>query len=59
MITSGGPRNSTPGTLNQLFFNAVQRYDRPDALQVKVTKRLSHGLQLGEDGADEHLRFCA
>jgi long-chain acyl-CoA synthetase len=36
MITSGGPRNSTPGTLNQLFFNAVQRYDRPDALQVKV-----------------------
>jgi long-chain acyl-CoA synthetase len=36
MITSGGPRNSAPGTLNQLFFNAVQRYDKPDALQVKV-----------------------
>jgi long-chain acyl-CoA synthetase len=36
MITSGGPRNSAPGTLNQLFFNAVQRYDKADALQVKV-----------------------
>ena len=36
MITSGGPRNSTPGTLNQLFFNAVQKYDKADALQVKV-----------------------
>ena len=36
MITNGGPRNSTPGTLNQLFFTAVQKYDKPDALQVKV-----------------------
>jgi long-chain acyl-CoA synthetase len=36
MITSGGPRNSAPGTLNQLFFDAVQKYDKPDALQVKV-----------------------
>ena len=36
MITSGGPRNSTPGTLNQLFFNAVQKYDKPDALMVKI-----------------------
>ena len=36
MITNGGPRNSTPGTLNQLFFNAVQKYDKPDALQMKV-----------------------
>jgi long-chain acyl-CoA synthetase len=36
MITSGGPRNSTPGTLNQLFFSAIERYDKPDALQVKV-----------------------
>jgi long-chain acyl-CoA synthetase len=35
MITSGGPRNSAPGTLNQLFFDAVKRYGRPDALQVK------------------------
>jgi long-chain acyl-CoA synthetase len=36
MITSGGPRMSTPGTLNQLFFSAVERYNKPDALQVKV-----------------------
>jgi len=36
MITSGGPRNSPPGTLNHLFFEAVQKFDRPDALQVKV-----------------------
>jgi long-chain acyl-CoA synthetase len=35
MITSGGPRNSRPGTLNQLFFDAVATYRRPDALQVK------------------------
>src|SRR5262245_38057674 len=36
MTSTGGPRNSKPGTLNQLFFDAVQRYDKPDALQVKV-----------------------
>ena len=36
MITSGGPRNSKPGTLNQLFFSAIERYDKPNALQVKV-----------------------
>jgi long-chain acyl-CoA synthetase len=36
MITSGGPRNSAPGTLNRLFFDAVQKFDKPDALQVKV-----------------------
>jgi long-chain acyl-CoA synthetase len=36
MIASGGPRNSAPGTLNRLFFDAVRRYDKPDALQVKV-----------------------
>ncbi len=36
MITSGGPRNSAPGTLNQLFFDAVAKYDKPDALKAKV-----------------------
>lgn len=36
MITSGGPRNSSPDTLNRLFFDAVQKFDKPDALQVKV-----------------------
>jgi long-chain acyl-CoA synthetase len=35
MIASGGPRNSAPGTLNQIFFDAVNTYRKPDALQVK------------------------
>jgi long-chain acyl-CoA synthetase len=35
MVASGGPRNSTPGTLNKLFFDAIERHDKPDALQVK------------------------
>ncbi len=46
MIATGGPRNSQPGTLNHLFFDAVTRYDKPDALQVKVNGRyepISHG----------------
>ncbi|HEY6828654.1 MAG TPA: AMP-binding protein, partial [Gemmatimonadaceae bacterium] len=33
--TTGGPRNSAPGTLNQLFFAALEKYRRPDTLQVK------------------------
>jgi long-chain acyl-CoA synthetase len=36
MISSGGPRNTPPGTLTQLFFDALARFDKPDALQVKV-----------------------
>ena len=35
MHASGGPRNSTPGTLNKLFFDAIERFRKPDALQVK------------------------
>ncbi|HEX6967102.1 MAG TPA: long-chain fatty acid--CoA ligase [Gemmatimonadaceae bacterium] len=35
-FASGGPRPDTPGTLNELFFEAVERYDRPDAMQVKI-----------------------
>ncbi|HVX38640.1 MAG TPA: long-chain fatty acid--CoA ligase [Gemmatimonadaceae bacterium] len=35
MISSGGPRNSSPGTLNQIFFDAVERFRKPNALQVK------------------------
>jgi len=31
----GGPRPK-PGTLNQLFFDAVSKFNRPDALQVKA-----------------------
>ena len=34
-IVSGGPRPA-PGTLAQIFFDAVERYDKPDALQSKV-----------------------
>jgi long-chain acyl-CoA synthetase len=36
MIASGGPRNTPPGTLTKLFFDAVERHDKPDALQHKV-----------------------
>jgi long-chain acyl-CoA synthetase len=35
MHATGGPRNSTPGTLNQLFFDAISRHNKPDAFQVK------------------------
>ena len=35
MHASGGPRNSTPGTLNRLFFDAIEKHDKPDALQYK------------------------
>ena len=35
MQASGGERPAR-GTLNQLFFDAVSRFNRPDALQVKV-----------------------
>ncbi|MEO5816536.1 MAG: long-chain fatty acid--CoA ligase [Gemmatimonadaceae bacterium] len=37
MQSSGGPRNSQPGTLPKLFFDAVARHDKPDALQYKVS----------------------
>ncbi|HEX9484346.1 MAG TPA: long-chain fatty acid--CoA ligase [Gemmatimonadaceae bacterium] len=37
MITSGGPRNSEPGTLARLFLDAVATHDKPNALQHKVT----------------------
>jgi long-chain acyl-CoA synthetase len=36
MISSGGPRNSQPGTLSRLFFDAIARHDKPNALQYKV-----------------------
>jgi long-chain acyl-CoA synthetase len=36
MEVSGGPRNSSPGTLNQIFFDAVAKFNKPDALQAKV-----------------------
>jgi long-chain acyl-CoA synthetase len=33
-IARGGPRPA-PGTLTQLFFDAITRYNRPDAMQVR------------------------
>jgi len=36
MYATGGPRNSQPGTLTSLFFEACRKYDKPDALQLKV-----------------------
>src|SRR5512132_3437524 len=36
MISSGGPRNTPPGTLTQLYFDALARHHKPDAFQVKV-----------------------
>src|SRR5205814_893496 len=44
MEARGGPRPA-PGTLNQLFFDAVTKFNRTDALQVKiggVYKSISH-----------------
>lgn len=35
LSSSGGPRPE-PGTLTQLFFEAIARFDRPDALRVKT-----------------------
>jgi long-chain acyl-CoA synthetase len=44
--SKGGPRPA-PGTLNQLFFEAVAKYNRPDALQYKkdgAYKSISHSV---------------
>ena len=35
MYTRGGPRPE-PGTLNQLLFEAIEKYNKADALQVRV-----------------------
>ena len=36
MPAKGAPRRSTPGTLNQLFFDVLEKHARPDAYQVRV-----------------------
>jgi len=35
MIAQGGPRPA-PGTLNRLYFDAMARHDRPDAMNVRL-----------------------
>ena len=48
MVASGGPRPAT-GTLTQLFFDAIDRFGKPDALQVKIGGRfepISHAVLL-------------
>jgi len=34
--TTSGQTRAAPSTLNQLFFDAVEKHDRPNALQIKV-----------------------
>ena len=36
MEASGGPRAGSPGTLTRVFFEGVEKFDKPDALQVKI-----------------------
>jgi long-chain acyl-CoA synthetase len=46
MYASGGPRPA-PGTVNQLFFDAIDRFQKPNALQFKADGKwqpLSHAL---------------
>ena len=38
VVANGGPRPA-PGTLTQLLFDAADRYDKPDAMQVKIGGR--------------------
>jgi long-chain acyl-CoA synthetase len=45
MESRGGPRPA-PGTLTQLFFDAIGKFNRPDAFQVKIGgtyRPISHG----------------
>ncbi len=48
MYARGGPRPQ-PGTLNQLLFEAIEKYNKPDALQVRVGEQytpISHATLL-------------
>ncbi|HTE47584.1 MAG TPA: AMP-binding protein, partial [Gemmatimonadaceae bacterium] len=56
MITTGGPRTSPPSTLNQLFFDAVATYHKPDALQVKRNGRYE---PISHDTLAERIRRTA
>ena len=56
MGTTGGPRNSEPGTLNKLFFDAVAKYHRPNAMQVKRNGRYE---PVSHDALAERVRRTA
>jgi long-chain acyl-CoA synthetase len=56
MIATGGPRTSPPGTLNQLFFDAVAKFRKPDALQVKRNGRFE---PISHDTLMERVRRAA
>jgi long-chain acyl-CoA synthetase len=56
MLTSGGPRNSAPGTLNHIFLEAVATYRKPDALQVKRDGRYQ---PISHDTLAERVRHAA
>jgi long-chain acyl-CoA synthetase len=48
MYARGGPRPQ-PGTLNQLLFEAIEKYNKPDAMQVRVGEQytpISHATLL-------------
>jgi long-chain acyl-CoA synthetase len=48
MYARGGPRPE-PGTLNQLLFEAIEKYNKPDAMQVRVGEQytpISHATLL-------------
>ncbi|HEY4303038.1 MAG TPA: long-chain fatty acid--CoA ligase [Gemmatimonadaceae bacterium] len=53
---TGGPRNSKPGTLNQLFLEAVAKFRRPDAMQVKRNGRFE---PISHDTVAERVRRIA
>jgi long-chain acyl-CoA synthetase len=56
MIATGGPRTSPPGTLNHLFFDAVAKFRKPDALQVKRNGRFE---PISHDTLMERVRRAA
>jgi long-chain acyl-CoA synthetase len=56
MITSGGPRNSAPGTLNRIFLDAIATHRKPDALQVKRNGRYE---PISHDTLAERVRRAA
>jgi long-chain acyl-CoA synthetase len=39
VVARGSGERPNPGTLTQLFYDAVERHDKPDALQVKIGGR--------------------